>query len=106
MSWLSGSPRIKSSVRIPSQYRLICTAATDSGGITGVAFLGMLLQLPLVALTKFFERSESPTKRMIGNCIFWFTFSIFGQPFAALLYFYAWQNEYGSISDKWKYGRK
>lgn len=74
--------------------------------IIGVAFLGMLLQLPLVALTKFFERSESPTKRMIGNCIFWFTFSIFGQPFAALIYFYAWQNEYGSISDKWKYGRK
>ncbi|KAK7736785.1 hypothetical protein SLS63_003133 [Diaporthe eres] len=70
-----------------------------------VAFAGMLLQLPLVAFTKCFEKSESPTKRMIGNCIFWVTFSIFGQPAAALLYFYAWQIKYGSISDKWKYSR-
>lgn len=73
--------------------------------IIGVAFAGMLLQLPLVAFTKCFEKSESPTKRMIGNCIFWVTFSIFGQPAAALLYFYAWQIKYGSISDKWKYSR-
>lgn len=67
--------------------------------------MGMLVQLPLVAVTKYFEKSESPTKRMLGNCFFWVTFSIFGQPAAALLYFYAWQNQYGSISEKWKYGR-
>lgn len=79
--------------------------SADFECLSGVAFAGMLLQLPLVAVTKCFERSESPTKRMIGNCIFWVTFSIFGQPAAALLYFYAWQVHYGSISEKWKQGR-
>lgn len=29
--------------------------------------------------------------KMIGNAIFWVSFTIFGQPFAALMYFYAWQ---------------
>lgn len=90
---------------IPPQTAPSEPAAADFACPAGVAFAGMLLQLPLVAITKAFEKSESPTKRMIGNCIFWVTFSIFGQPAAALLYFYAWQIKYGSISDKWKYGR-
>lgn len=69
--------------------------------LTGIAFLGMLVQLPLIALTKRFETPDSPVKKMIGNCIFWVTFTIFGQPFAALCYFYAWQIKYGSISEQW-----
>lgn len=67
----------------------------------GVAFLGMIIQLPLIAFTKRFEKPDSPAKKMIGNCIFWVTFTTFGQPFAALCYFYAWQIKYGSISEKW-----
>jgi diacylglycerol O-acyltransferase-1 len=34
----------------------------------------------------------------MGNVIFWVSFTIFGQPFAALMYFYAWQAKYGSVS--------
>lgn len=67
----------------------------------GVAFIGMLIQLPLIVFTKRFEKADSPTKKMIGNCIFWVTFTTFGQPFAALCYFYAWQIKFGSISEKW-----
>ncbi|KAH6687297.1 diacylglycerol O-acyltransferase [Plectosphaerella plurivora] len=66
--------------------------------IIGVAFLGMFLQLPLVALTAPLEKMQSPTGRMLGNCIFWVSFTILGQPFAALMYFYAWQAKYGSVS--------
>lgn len=36
--------------------------------------------------------------KLIGNAIFWVSFTIFGQPFAALMYFYAWQAKYGSVS--------
>ncbi|EGY14954.1 diacylglycerol O-acyltransferase [Verticillium dahliae VdLs.17] len=64
----------------------------------GVAFLGMLLQLPLIAITTPLEKMKTPTGRMIGNCIFWISFTILGQPFAALMYFYAWQAKYGSVS--------
>lgn len=63
------------------------------------------MQLPLVAITKRFEKSESPNKRMLGNCFFWVTFSIFGQPAAALIYFYTWQLQYGSLSERWRNGR-
>lgn len=68
----------------------------------GIAFVGMIIQLPLIAFTRQFEKAESPMKKMIGNCVFWVTFTICGQPFAALCYFYAWQIKYGSISEKWK----
>lgn len=58
----------------------------------------MFLQLPLIALTRPLEKMETNTGRMIGNCIFWISFTILGQPFAALMYFYAWQAKYGSVS--------
>lgn len=57
----------------------------------GVAFLGMLLQLPLIRLTMPLGKSRTATSKLIGNAIFWVSFTIFGQPFAALMYFYAWQ---------------
>ncbi|KAF4999442.1 hypothetical protein FGRMN_2464 [Fusarium graminum] len=67
--------------------------------IIGVAFLGMFLQLPLIALTKPLEsRKLGHTGKIVGNTIFWVSFTIFGQPFAALMYFYAWQAKYGSVS--------
>ncbi|KLU84288.1 sterol O-acyltransferase 2 [Magnaporthiopsis poae ATCC 64411] len=66
--------------------------------IIGVAFLGMFLQLPLIAITAPLEKMQSATGRLLGNCIFWVSFTVLGQPFAALMYFYAWQAKYGSTS--------
>lgn len=63
--------------------------------LIGVAFLGMFLQLPLIALTAPMEKMKMG---QLGNAIFWVSFTIFGQPFAALMYFYAWQAKYGSVS--------
>ncbi|KAI5465505.1 MBOAT, membrane-bound O-acyltransferase family-domain-containing protein [Mariannaea sp. PMI_226] len=67
--------------------------------IIGVAFLGMFLQLPLIAITRPLEKMKhGTTGKLIGNITFWVSFTIFGQPFAALMYFYAWQAKYGSVS--------
>lgn len=65
----------------------------------GVAFLGMFLQLPLIALTTPLEKMKlGKSGKLLGNVIFWVSFTIFGQPLAALMYFYAWQAKYGSVS--------
>lgn len=67
--------------------------------IIGVAFFGMFLQLPLIALTAPLEKmKQGHYGKILGNAIFWLSFTIFGQPFAALMYFYAWQAKYGSVS--------
>lgn len=67
--------------------------------IIGVAFLGMFLQLPLIAMTAPMEKMKmGKNGKLLGNAIFWVSFTIFGQPFAALMYFYAWQAKYGSVS--------
>ncbi|KAL2111920.1 hypothetical protein VUR80DRAFT_9032 [Thermomyces stellatus] len=58
----------------------------------------MVLQLPLIRLTMPLGKSRTATSKLIGNAIFWVSFTIFGQPFAALMYFYAWQAKYGSVS--------
>lgn len=59
----------------------------------------MFLQLPLIAMTAPLEKLKNGDGgRVIGNAIFWVSFTIFGQPFAALMYFYAWQAKYGSVS--------
>lgn len=71
---------------------------TDTSLRSGVAFLGMFLQLPLIMLTARLEKLKSTHGRLLGNVIFWVSFTIFGQPFAALMYFYAWQAKYGSVS--------
>ncbi|KAI1212890.1 MBOAT, membrane-bound O-acyltransferase family-domain-containing protein [Annulohypoxylon truncatum] len=68
--------------------------------IIGVAFMGMLVQIPLIWVTRIFERMQGPNGRLIGNCIFWVSFTVLGQPFAALVYFYAWQAKYGSVAKK------
>ncbi|KAK3380206.1 MBOAT, membrane-bound O-acyltransferase family-domain-containing protein [Lasiosphaeria ovina] len=66
--------------------------------LIGVAFLGMFLQLPLIQLTQPLEKMKSKSGKLLGNTIFWVSFTILGQPFAALMYFYAWQAKYGSVS--------
>ena len=66
--------------------------------IIGVAFFGMLMQLPLIFVTTPLEKMHTATGRLLGNCTFWISFTVLGQPFAALMYFYAWQAKYGSVS--------
>ncbi|KAI0408750.1 diacylglycerol O-acyltransferase [Xylaria palmicola] len=66
--------------------------------ILGVAFLGMLVQIPLIWITRPLEKMKGANGKLIGNGIFWVSFTILGQPFAALVYFYAWQAKYGSVS--------
>ncbi|KAI8634722.1 diacylglycerol O-acyltransferase [Xylariaceae sp. FL1651] len=68
--------------------------------IIGVAFLGMLIQIPLIWITRPLENMKGPHGKLIGNTIFWVSFTILGQPFAALIYFYAWQAKYGSVSKR------
>lgn len=66
--------------------------------ILGVAFVGMVVQLPLIQVTTPLEKMEGANGKVIGNCIFWVSFCLVGQPLAALLYFFAWQAKYGSVS--------
>ncbi|KAI6246762.1 Diacylglycerol O-acyltransferase 1A [Erysiphe necator] len=66
--------------------------------IIGVAFMGMMLQLPLVAITAPLEKIKGINGKILGNCIFWISFTLIGQPLAALLYFFAWEAKYGSAS--------
>ncbi|KAE8149460.1 diacylglycerol O-acyltransferase [Aspergillus avenaceus] len=66
--------------------------------LIGVALVGMLFQLPLIALTAPLEKMKDPSGRIIGNSIFWISFCVVGQPLGALLYFFAWQAKYGSVS--------
>lgn len=66
--------------------------------LLGVAFIGMVIQLPLIFVTSPLSRVQGKTGKIIGNCIFWVSFCLVGQPLAALLYFFAWQAKYGSVS--------
>ena len=65
--------------------------------ILGVAFLGMVLQLPLIYCTEPLAKKKG-TGKVIGNCIFWINFVFVGQPLAAMIYFFAWHTKYGEIS--------
>ncbi|XP_077210647.1 membrane bound O-acyl transferase (MBOAT) family protein [Tasmannia lanceolata] len=55
------------------------------------AFLGILLQVPLVILTNYLQNKFRNT--MVGNMIFWFFFSILGQPMCLLLYYHDLMNQ-------------
>ena len=66
--------------------------------ISGVAFIGMVVQIPLFFVTLPLEKMQGLNGKIVGNCIFWVSFCLVGQPLAALLYFFAWQAKYGSVS--------
>ena len=66
--------------------------------LTGVAFIGMVVQIPMIYVTMPLEKMNGTNGKVIGNCIFWVSFCLVGQPLAALLYFFAWQAKYGSVS--------
>lgn len=48
------------------------------------SFIGMMMQMPLVAITKFLDRKYPGSS--FGNIIFWVSFCVVGQPMAVLLY--------------------
>ena len=48
------------------------------------SFLGMMMQVPLVATTKYLYRKYPGTS--VGNGIFWLSFCVVGQPMAVFLY--------------------
>ncbi|VAI77559.1 unnamed protein product [Triticum turgidum subsp. durum] len=50
------------------------------------AFSGIMFQIPLLFLTKYLQEKFKNT--MVGNMIFWFFFSIVGQPMCVLLYYH------------------
>ncbi|KAL6249820.1 hypothetical protein RBB50_003676 [Rhinocladiella similis] len=66
--------------------------------ILGVAFLGMVLQLPLIMCTEPLAKKDG-TGKVMGNCIFWINFVFVGQPLAAMIYFFSWQAKYGDLSE-------
>lgn len=68
----------------------------------GVAFIGMMSQIPLIALTDAIQKVKWIQGKVAGNMIFWVSFCLVGQPLAALLYFFAWQAKYGSVSKQFQ----
>lgn len=64
--------------------------------VIGVAFMGMMFQIPLIALTDLLQKIPGLDGKTVGNIIFWASFVLIGQPLAALLYFFAWHAKYGS----------
>ncbi|KAI3701393.1 hypothetical protein L6452_26429 [Arctium lappa] len=54
------------------------------------AFLGIMLQVPLVMVTDFLHRKFQNS--MVGNMMFWCFFSILGQPMSVLLYYHDLMN--------------
>lgn len=56
--------------------------------IIGVAFAGMMFQIPLTMITEPLEKMRGRAS-VIGNALFWVTFCLVGQPLCVLLYYYA-----------------
>lgn len=50
------------------------------------AFVGMLAQAPLIAITKYLDRRYD--NAFLGNTLFWCTFCMLGQPMGVILYYY------------------
>ncbi|XP_062178916.1 diacylglycerol O-acyltransferase 1-2-like isoform X2 [Phragmites australis] len=50
------------------------------------AFFGIMFQIPLIFLTRYLQ--DKFKNIMVGNMIFWFFFSILGQPMCVLLYYH------------------
>ncbi|ODQ53676.1 hypothetical protein SAICODRAFT_91538 [Saitoella complicata NRRL Y-17804] len=61
-----------------------------------IAFSGMMFQVPLIMLTAPLEKMRGPGT-VIGNCIFWVSFVIVGQPTAVLWYYYRWHAMHGTV---------
>ena len=54
------------------------------------AFVGMMSQIPLIAVTKGLDNALKGTSfEQVGNFVFWFSFCFVGQPLCLLLYYTA-----------------
>ncbi|ODV90748.1 hypothetical protein CANCADRAFT_25613 [Tortispora caseinolytica NRRL Y-17796] len=71
-------------------HELVVGIATHN--LIGVAFISMMLQIPLSLATAPLEQMRGPGTT-IGNCIFWLSFFL-GQPLNILLYYFAWNVRY------------
>jgi diacylglycerol O-acyltransferase-1 len=60
------------------------------------AFSGIMFQIPLVFLTRYLHATFKHV--MVGNMIFWFFFSIVGQPMCVLLYYHDVMNRQAQAS--------
>ncbi|OEL35699.1 Diacylglycerol O-acyltransferase 1 [Dichanthelium oligosanthes] len=60
------------------------------------AFFGIMFQIPLVFLTRYLQ--DKFKNIMVGNMIFWFFFSILGQPMCVLLYYHDVMNRQAQAS--------
>ncbi|KAI4380764.1 hypothetical protein MLD38_006916 [Melastoma candidum] len=59
------------------------------------AFMGIMLQVPLVGLSNYLQKKFSNT--MVGNMVFWLFFCILGQPMCLLLYYHDLLNRKGTF---------
>ncbi|XP_021276273.1 diacylglycerol O-acyltransferase 1 isoform X2 [Herrania umbratica] len=57
------------------------------------AFIGIMFQVPLVLISNYLQTKFRSS--MVGNMIFWFIFSILGQPMCVLLYYHDLMNRKG-----------
>jgi len=92
--WSPGAASVAVFVLSAVLHELLVGVPTHN--ILGVAFIGMLAQIPLIAITRPLEDVQGHYGKILGNTIFWVSFTLIGQPLAALLYFFAWQAKYGS----------
>ncbi|KAL2480109.1 Diacylglycerol O-acyltransferase 1 [Abeliophyllum distichum] len=58
------------------------------------AFIGIMFQVPLVIITNYLQ--DKFQNSMVGNMLFWCSFSILGQPMCVLLYYHDLMNRKAS----------
>lgn len=92
--WSAGAASI--AVFVFSGFLHELCVGVPTHNIIGVAFIGMVAQLPLIAMTAPLERTSGHYGKIAGNSMFWISFVLVGQPLAAMIYFFAWQSRFGS----------
>jgi diacylglycerol O-acyltransferase-1 len=55
------------------------------------------VQVPLLFLTDYIKKRANSNQ--IGNYVFWFTFVIFGQPMAIMLYYHDWSQTHPNLEN-------
>jgi len=66
----------------------------------GHAFVGFLLQVPLIAFTEMLRNKDDSSRNSNwrGNIVVWLVFIVVGWPALALLYYHAWATRSSNIS--------
>ncbi|KAI9226715.1 MAG: MBOAT, membrane-bound O-acyltransferase family-domain-containing protein [Piptocephalis tieghemiana] len=66
------------------------------GTVNGLAFGGMMAQMPLIILTRQVRRWRGEGSG-VGNVVFWVSFCIVGQPLMCVIYYYEWAVREGLV---------